>query len=357
MNSTPQQNKPAKRPGKRNSKTAAKKPRYSPGTYADKLNGLSYKELLDSCKKKNLPSKGGKDHLIQQLVGYENRTKRNAHVNPEDEPVALPYVLDLPPNHRPVCLKPAVCKGECQCAACLCRGGSNRERGCYKDRKNLNNHLKRVHVAWVKRKQKVDDEAEKFEAARQQATDEAQRGKVSSVGAVVPGVEISSSYSDEEQEVTNTGDEEQEHSEKDSDSEDEQSEASDEEPWEYSDSEYEDEQSGASDEEYSEQDGRKEEQRRKRSDPKVRERAQAVASTVEYLSTIIDSKTTHCTSRCSRGCKTCVCAKRGEPCDSKCSCDNCTNDGGQQDGRRAPEFENWKDSNPFYPKETLFEQG
>jgi hypothetical protein len=78
-----------------------------------------------------------------------------------------------------------------------------------------------------------------------------------------------------------------------------------------------------------------------------------VAVTVEYMNHVLESKTTRCTSRCSKGCKRCACARKGEPCDSKCGCTNCMNNG-QQKGK-APEFAAWTSTNPYDQKETTFD--
>jgi len=38
-----------------------------------------------------------------------------------------------------------------------------------------------------------------------------------------------------------------------------------------------------------------------------------------------EEKKVYCTSKCTRGCKNCICARKGEKCNDKCSCNDCAN--------------------------------
>jgi hypothetical protein len=83
---------------------------------------------------------------------------------------------------------------------------------------------------------------------------------------------------------------------------------------------------------------------------------EAVAGTVQFVSSVLlprasKIKTVHCSTRCTKGCKGCVCAKKGERCDAKCRCNNCLNNGESN----CPEFEKWGSYATFSPQETTFD--
>ena len=57
----------------------------------------------------------------------------------------------------------------------------------------------------------------------------------------------------------------------------------------------------------------------------------------------------HCTNKCKSGCKSCICSKNGELCDSTCNCNNCDNNQSKENP-----LKDWRED-PFPMSESLVE--